>query len=157
MKERQEQIVQEFEKNGPEWEAIDKSFLELQDAEKGFLEMKESLEVEDEVNLKINIKKNEMLAVLRLVFNQELLKEGLFSMEEMKFTSIHDEYDSLWKEHHKNELKSLPIHYDQSLLAKSLEDRFESIMIKLERINEIQALKNQTEEATVETIDEIIE
>ena len=78
-------------------------------------------------------------------------------MEEMKFTSIHDEYDSLWKEHHKNELKSLPIHYDQSLLAKSLEDRFESIMIKLERINEIQALKNQTEEATVETIDEIKE
>ena len=68
-KERQEQIVQEFEKNGPEWEAIDKSFLELQDAEKGFLEMKESLEVEDEVNLKINIKKNEMLAVLRLVVN----------------------------------------------------------------------------------------
>ena len=46
--------------------------MELQDAEKGFLEMKESLEVEDEVNLKINIKKNEMLAVLRLVVNQEL-------------------------------------------------------------------------------------
>ena len=78
-------------------------------------------------------------------------------MEEMKFTSIHDQYDSLWKTHHHNELKSLPIHYDQSLLAKSFEDRFESIMIKLDRINEIQALKNQTEEATVETIDEIIE
>ena len=41
--------------------------MELQDAEKGFLEMKESLEVEDQVNLKINIKKNEMLAILRLV------------------------------------------------------------------------------------------
>ena len=67
MKERQHQIVQDFEKNAPEWEAIDKSFMELQDAEKGFLEMKESLEVEDQVNLKINIKKNEMLAILRLV------------------------------------------------------------------------------------------
>merc|ERR1739838_401999 len=126
MKERQHQIVQDFEKNAPEWEAIDKSFMDLQDAEKGFLEMKESLEVEDQVNLKINIKKNEMLAIL--------------SMEEMKFGSIHDEYDTLWQEHHKKEIKSLPIHYDQSLLAKSIEDRFEDLMIKLERINEIKSL-----------------
>ena len=78
-------------------------------------------------------------------------------MEEMKFGSIHDEYDTLWQEHHKKEMKSLPIHYDQSVLAKSLEDRFEGLLIKLERINEIKALNNQTEDATVETIDEIME
>ena len=66
-------------------------------------------------------------------------------MESMKYADIHDVYDNLWKKHRINELRSLAINYDTTELSKKIESQFESILLKLERVLEIQTMKNSTD------------
>ena len=65
-------------------------------------------------------------------------------MESMKHSDIYNVYAELWSKHRQNELLSLPISFDQTELAKKIDSQFESILIKLQRVLEIQTMKNTT-------------
>ena len=62
----------------------------------------------------------------------------------MKHSDIYNVYAELWSKHRQNELLSLPISFDQTELAKKIDSQFESILIKLQRVLEIQTMKNTT-------------
>ena len=64
-KEMLHQIETDYEKNTPEYEQIEKRFMDQLDAEHGHLATIESDENDSRVNHKINMKKNEMLATVR--------------------------------------------------------------------------------------------
>merc|ERR1712021_267830 len=129
-KEMLHQVVTDFDKNPPEYELIDERFMELYDAEQGHLAILEGDEKDTRTNHKINLKKNEMFATV--------------SMESMKHSDIYNVYAELWSKHRQSELLSLPISFDQTELARKIDNQFESILIKLQRVLEIQTMKNTT-------------